>query len=88
MKSKFAQLYEDADSFSETINRITKTETNIEPIRKILITLGKVKTYIVDYLDTIYNSTSYIDNFTNYIKFLMIFKTVGNILDEVNKSEK
>ena len=88
LKSKFAQLHEDADNYMESINRITKNDENILPLKKIVVALGKVKAYIVDYLENIYNSTSYIDNFTNYIKFLVVFRTIGNVLKEMSKKDK
>ena len=88
LKSKFAQLHEDADNYMESINRITKNDENILPLKKIVVALGKVKVYIVDYLENIYNSTSYIDNFTNYIKFLVVFRTIGNVLKEMSKKDK
>lgn len=88
LKSKFAQLHEDADNYMESINRITKNDENILPLKKIVVALGKVKTYIVDYLENIYNSTSYIDNFTNYVKFLVVFRTIGNVLKEMSKKDK
>lgn len=88
LKSKFAQLHEDADNYMKSINRITKNDENILPLKKIVVALGKVKAYIVDYLENIYNSTSYIDNFTNYIKFLVVFRTIGNVLKEMSKKDK
>lgn len=88
LKAKFAQLHEDAESYIESINRINKNEQNILPIRRIIVTLGKVKLYIVDYLENVFNSTSYIDNFTNYIKFLVVFRSIGKVMNNLSENDK
>ena len=49
--------------------------------------MNNVKKYVVDYITKNFDSNSYIDNYSNHIKFLAIMDTVRKIIEEIAKQQ-
>lgn len=87
LKVSFDRLYEESDTIISAINNIPKTNENIDTIRRLSISMNNVKKYVVDYITKNFDSNSYIDNYSNHIKFLAIMDTVRKIIDEIAKQQ-
>lgn len=53
----------------------------------IISRLSDLKTYIIDYLSQVFDSKTYLENMTEYQKYLAVFDTIKNIFDEIQKSK-
>ena len=81
-------MYQDTSTTLDSVNNITRTENNIDTLRRLINVLTKVKQYLVDYISNNFDNTVYIDNYANYIKFTAIFRTITRVLDEMNKQQE
>ena len=84
LKINFKDLYEETDNVLRSINNIPKTNENIDRIRRIIIVINKVKKYLVDFIGTNFDMNSYIDNYSTYIKFVSVFRTITKVINEIN----
>ena len=85
LKKQYNELYISCDDFIRKISSIETNENNILPISRINSTLETLKTYIADYLYHVYANKSFYENDVMFNRFLAIFKSISNILEDVYK---
>lgn len=88
LKLGFKDLYQEADAVLNAINGIDKNEDNMETIRRLINVLNNVKQYILDYVSTVFDSNTYLDNNAVYVKYINVFRTIRKTIDELNKDQK
>lgn len=88
LKIDFQNLYKEADSVLNAINSIPKTEDDIETLRRLIETLNNVKKYVLDYVTSTFDKTTYLDNNQVYIKFIEVFRTIRRVIDDLSKEQK
>lgn len=89
LKIDYKDLYETIVTTMEGINDIPKTVENLDTIKRLNIFLGKAKQILIDYIENNFDTTTYIENYTMYLKYLAVFRTVAKVIEELNNySEK
>ena len=88
LKRLYASLYNSCDDLIEKVNMIENNEYNITAISKINTTLTSLKTYIADYLYHSFANKSYYENDVMLNRFLSIFKSISNILEDMYRVNK
>ena len=85
LKKQFSTLYTNCDDLISKISNIDTDENNIIPISRINSTMETLKTYIADYLYHTFANKSFYENDVMFNRFLSIFKSISNILEDVFK---
>lgn len=85
LKKQFNNLYTNCDELIEKVSNIETNENNIIPISRINSTMENMKTYIADYLYHVFANKSYYENDVMFNRFLSVFKSVNNILEDIFK---
>jgi hypothetical protein len=65
------------------INGIPKNSDNIDTIKKISDFLIRTKSILIDYVENNFDKNTYLENYANYLKFVAVFRTVGNIIGQM-----
>lgn len=84
LKKSYRQLYDQSENILSSINGITKTQDNIDTLRRVIEALEKIKKLLLQYISTNYDMNTYIENYTNYIKFLATFRTISKVMNELS----
>lgn len=72
----------------EVINMVSNSEKDPQQAKiydYIVSRLADLKNYITDYMRDIFDSKTYLENMTEFQKYLTVFDTIKNIFDEINK---
>lgn len=85
LKRSYASLYASIDDISERINNLDDDKVDIEVINRIISAVYKFKAIIGEYINSIYNSKSYIENKVQYMKFIVIINTIASVVEKVSK---
>lgn len=84
LKSRFIDIYNICTNTIERLSAVHVSEDNISTLEYISRTLSTTKDMIVDYIDNIYKSKSYIENNVNYNKYLVIINAVNKMLENID----
>ena len=87
LKESFRDLYDTINTIINAVNNIPKRANNLEKIQKTQIALNKLKEIIVDYITYNFDNRAYIDNYTNYIKFIAALRTVSDVISYINSDK-
>lgn len=89
LKNNFFKLFTNISSTYEKINTIdAPTEDTNNTLTRLMNTLDSMKEYIQDYLSTIYSSKTYSENMICFQKYLVIYKSIGKVLKEIESDIK
>lgn len=92
LKLLYKNLYSSCDDILDRINDIETDEYNIYIFKRIASAMYNLKKYIADYLVHVFPKKSYVENDIAFNRFLMILKSITNILDKfkqkVDKDEE
>ncbi|MDD3121955.1 MAG: hypothetical protein PHC62_00400 [Candidatus Izemoplasmatales bacterium] len=89
LKKLYTNLVVKSDDIFKLTQEISKTDETTKVIDYILNTLMDLKTYMSDYVLTMYDNRTYIQNNVNFQKFLAIFDSIHAIFQEIkNQDEK
>lgn len=75
----------------EVINMVSNSEKDPQQAKiydYIVSRLTDLKTYITDYMKDIFDSKTYLENMTEFQKYLTVFDTIKNIFNEINKDSQ
>ena len=86
LKKQYADLFNSCDDMIDKISTIETTEVTVVAVNRITNILMNLKNYITDYLYTQFASKSYYENDVTFNRFLAIFKSISNILNDISKS--
>lgn len=84
LKMEFKQLYESILTVIDGINNIPKSLDNIDSIKRVTNYVTKAKNILIDYIQNNFDKNPYLENYAIYIKFMAIFRTVGNVINDLN----
>lgn len=84
LKMEFKDLYESILGVIDGINGIPKSLDNIDSIKRVTNYVTKAKNILIDYIQNNFDKNPYLENYTIYIKFMAIFRTVGNVINDLN----
>lgn len=84
LKSRFIDIYNICTNIIERLSAVHVSEDNVPTLEYISRTLSTTKDMIVDYIDNIYKSKSYIENNVNYNKYLVIINAVNKMLESID----
>lgn len=87
LKSRFIDIYNICTNTIERLSAVHVSEDNVSTLEYISRTLSTTKDMIVDYIDNIYKSKSYIENNVNYNKYLVIINAVNKMLESIDNDE-
>lgn len=88
LKLNFKDLYIEIDTIMNGINNISKSDDNVDIIRRLIETLQNIRQYLVDYITTVFDKETYLNNNEIYIKYINIFNTIKNTISELSKAQK
>ena len=83
LKLDYKDLYETMINSIEGINHIPITVDNAESIKRLNILLNRSKTILISYIGNNFDQNTYMENYTNYIKYLSIFRTASMVIEEL-----
>ena len=85
LKKQYSQLFDSCDDMIEKISTIKTTEITMVPVSRMTTILMNLKDYITDYLYNQFASMSYYENDVTFNRFLAIFKSISNILNDMSR---
>lgn len=88
LKTQFLNMYDLITNLSERINDACVSEENIEVVEYVSGQLADLKKMVVDYMNGVYKTKSYIENSINYNRFLTVINALNKILEEMAKNEE
>ena len=88
LKNQFLAMYDLITNLSERINDACVSEENIEVVEYVSEQIADLKKMVVDYVNGVYKTKSYIENSINYNRFLTVINALNKILEEMAKNEE
>ena len=87
LKTDYRTLYDTIVTTIDGINDIPKTTENIGTLQRLLELLSKIKQILIGYMDYNFDNNSYIENYSMYLKYVAVFRTVSKVINELNVSK-
>lgn len=84
LKNQFLAMFDIISSLVERIGDTSIPEDSIPAVEYVSKTLIQLKDMVTDYVNSVYQTKSYIENSINYNKFLAVLNGVNKILEEIN----
>ena len=84
LKTQYLNMYDNVIAIIDRIGDINVAEQNIGTVEYVSNTLASLKDMLTDYVNDVYRTKSYIENFINYNRFLAILNGINKILEEMN----
>ena len=72
----------------DKLNNISKNEMNIEILRFISIKSKELINILYDYIYNVYNTRTYVENYTNYYIYLASFDKINKLMEELDKKNE
>lgn len=90
LKLDYRDLYDTMINTIEGLNGIPTNMDNIETIKRLVGLLTKSKKILIDYINNNFDKCAYLENYSNYIKYMAMLRTASKVIDELNdiKSKK
>lgn len=88
LKRLFGNLYTSCDDILTRIDNLEINEDNLDTLSRISTSLYDMKIYISDYLASVFNTKSYIENDIAFNKFLIVIKSITDIMEDIAKKEE
>lgn len=85
LKKLYGLLIDKADSLYKLTQEISKTDDTVKMIDYTLNTLMDLKTYLKDYVISVFDNRTYLQNSVNFQKFLTVFDAIHAIFKEIKK---
>ena len=85
LKNLYTVTYQKCQSIVDLISSIEKAPEQAKIYDYIVKNLVDLQKYIRDYLETLFDSKTYIENMTNIQKYLAILDTINNVFEEMKK---
>lgn len=85
LKSLYSNVYQKCQDIIDIVSAAEKEPDKAKVYDYIINTLVDLQKYIRDYLDTLFDSKTYIENMTELQKYLAILDTVNNVFEEIKK---
>ena len=85
LKNLYTVTYQKCQSIVDLISSIEKAPEQAKIYDYIVKNLVDLQKYIRDYLETLFDSKTYIENMTTLQKYLAILDTINNVFEEMKK---
>lgn len=87
LKNRYLDMFDITSEIIDRINDAAISEETIGVIKYISETLSELRDMLSDYVNSIYQTKSYIENSINYNRFLAVLNGINKILEEIPKKE-
>lgn len=87
LKSQYLAMFDMTTELVQRINNISLDPEDIPAVEYVSNNLAKLRTMLVDYMESVYKTKSYTENHINYNRFLATLNGISKILEEINKNE-
>lgn len=87
LKTQFLAMFDTTTELIERINNISLDPEDIPVVEYASNNLSVLRTMLKDYMDSVYKTKSYTENYVNYNRFLATLNGINKILEEINKNE-
>lgn len=87
LKSQFLAMFDMTTELVQRINNISLDPKDISSVEYVSNNLAQLRTMLVDYMQSVYKTKSYTENYINYNRFLATLNGISKILEEINKNE-
>ena len=87
LKKQFLAMFDTTTNLIERINNISLNTEHIPVIEYISNKLAQLRTMLCDYMESVYKTKSYTENYVNYNRFLAALNGISKILEEINKND-
>lgn len=88
LKDLFITAHEKCQEVINMVSNSGKDPQQAKIYDYIVSRLTDLKTYITDYMKDIFDSKTYLENMTEFQKYLTVFDTIKNIFNEINKDSQ
>lgn len=88
LKTKYVEVYEIVKNINNRMESVPKTEENMPVIDFINDKILELKQLIYDYLNTTYDTQTYIKNYTNHQEYLTVLAGIKKLFDEIKPKTK
>ena len=85
LKELFTLAYDKCDTIIDVVNNTPKAARLAKVYDYIVSRLTDLKKYITDYLSNVYDNKTYLENMSEFHKYLAVFDTVKNIFEDIQK---
>jgi len=87
LKSQFLAMFDMTTEIVQRINNIALDAKDVPVVEYVSNNLSKLRKMITDYMQSVYKTKSYTENYINYNRFLATLNGISKILEEINKNE-
>lgn len=88
LASLFIELYNSLSDLVITIDRIDKNGQNLNQLDFVTRKTNELRTLIYDYIIFTYKTKSYLENHTQYYRFIAISNQINKILTDIKRKEE
>lgn len=83
LKNNFVKIFDSTGEIIERINDIPTDENFLATTNFVSTQLGDLREYIVDYIENVYSTKSYMENSIVYNRILVILNQINQVLVEI-----
>lgn len=83
LKNNFVKIFDSTGEIIERINNIPTDENFLATTNFVSTQLGDLREYIVDYINNVYSTKSYMENSIVYNRILVILNQINQVLAEL-----
>lgn len=84
LKTRFLDMYDMITTAIDRIGDVVVSEEDIEILEYVSTNLFNLKDMISDYINSVYQTKSYIENSINYNRFIAVLNGICRVLEEMN----
>lgn len=87
LKGLYQMAFNNCQKIIDSISTTEANPNNTKVFDYIVSRLTDLKGYITDYLNDVFDSKGYLENMTEFQKYLAIFDTIKNTFEEIQKED-
>ena len=87
LKDLFESAYFNCQKILASIDKVDKTPENVKVYEYVSNTINDLGTYIKDYLQNTFDNRTYIENATEFEKYIAVFDAIKNVFLEIKKQD-
>ena len=87
LKGLFQLAFDNCQKIIDTISSTESNPNTVKVLDYIVSRLTDLKGYITDYLKDVFDTRGYLENMTEFQKYLAVFDTIKNTFDDIQKEQ-
>ncbi len=87
LKSQFLSIFDSTTAITKRLTSINVKQEYLETVEYVANILSKLREMLTDYMNSVYKTKSYTENYVNYNRFLATLNGINKILEEIGKNE-